>query len=100
MNNGLIVGRAFYNRQPVAGIQVNLARVEGTSEMNVGRGVQGAAGTMQLYTVNETPATGVQLGTTTNRNGGFAIRFKWDFLGSGGIPNDTRPFSTRLPKDL
>lgn len=92
MNNGLIVGQASYNGRAATDVRVCLDYIEGTSEMNVGRGVNGAPGGIQLYTVNEAPAGGTQLCAPTNNAGAFAISFKWDFLGSGGLPNDIRPF--------
>ncbi|HVG38656.1 MAG TPA: hypothetical protein VM870_05180 [Pyrinomonadaceae bacterium] len=92
MNNGLIIGQAFYNGRAATDVRVCLDYIEGTSEMNVGRGVNGAPGGIQLYNLNETPAHATQLCAPTNNSGAFAISFKWDFLSSGGLPNDIRPF--------
>src|SRR5215217_7883907 len=92
MNNGLIIGRATYNGQAATDVSVRLHFIEGSSELNAGRGVNGQGGGISLYNENEQPANNTQLIGRTNRTGGFAVRFKWDFLGSGGLPNDTQPF--------
>jgi hypothetical protein len=92
MNNGLIFGRAFYDRAPAADVIVSLDVMEGTSELNVGRGVAGQPQQIRLFTSDGRPSAGTQLNAQTGRSGEFALSFAWDFLGSGGLPNDTFPF--------
>ncbi len=91
MNLGLVIGRAFNGNSGATNTVVQLMGVEGSSETSVGRGVAGAPLGIQLYTYDERPITGVQLSRHTT-NGYFMIPFRWDFLGSGGLPNDIFPF--------
>ena len=91
MNNGMIVGQALYNGQPVSDMFVCLDSIDGVSELNVGRGIHGLQRGIRLFTINEVPAYD-SICVPTNSDGGFALMFKWEFLGSGGIPNDLFPF--------
>ncbi|MEI7896224.1 MAG: hypothetical protein WCJ26_04260 [bacterium] len=91
MNDGMIIGQAFFQGRPAPDVWVCLDYIEGTSERNTGRGLRGAPLGITLYNQAEVPAAGPII-AVTNSNGGFLIRFKWDFLGITGTPNDMAPF--------
>jgi len=92
MNLGIILGCVTRGSTPVNHAVAQLTFVEGSSDTSVGRGVDGQPRGIRLYTYNERPVQGTELARDVNRHGCFLIPFRWDFLGSGGLPNDIFPF--------
>ena len=41
MNNGMIIGQVFLEGRPAPDVWVSIEYIEGTSELNTGRGIQG-----------------------------------------------------------
>lgn len=92
MNNGYLVGKATFDGERVDGVHVTLEAIEGSNELSAGRGMRGEQRGIELFTRDGRRARDQMLSAWTNENGSYLIEFRWDFLGSGGLPHDLYPY--------